>query len=168
MSEQILISKNIDYEGQIGFGHGTILHPDCSVRAESASIVFGEFNIIEERVRIVNRKPSENSIPAQMMIGSYNLFEVGSQIDHCEIGSYNVFEHRCHIEPNCKIGNSCIITAGVTVPSGSIIPDFTVVYGQGRTMQNQNKSEDTHKLNIRALAEVLVKALQSGSVQSGK
>ena len=168
MSDQVLISKNIDYEGQIGFGHGTILHPDCSIRAESASIVLGEFNIIEERVRILNRKPEENPSPAPMVIGNYNLFEVGCQIDFCEIGHYNTFEHRCKVEANCKIGNCCVITAGVTVPSGSIIPDCTIVFGQGRTQKNLNTQEEVYKTNIRSLAEVLVKALHSNSMQSSK
>jgi dynactin 6 len=159
-SDQVIISKGIDYEGQLGFGHGTIIHPDCSIRAESASILFGEFNIIEERVRIINRKPDDNPAPAQMTIGSYNLFEVGCHIEFCEIGSYNVFEHRARVEPNCKIGNGCIITAAVRLPSGSIVPDNTIVYGEGRMMKNQSMPEDQFRMNIKALAEVLVKALQ--------
>jgi dynactin-6 len=168
MSDQVLISKNIDYEGQIGFGHGTILHPDCSIRAESASIVLGEYNIIEERVRILNRKPEENPSPAPMVIGNYNLFEVGASIDYCEIGNFNTFEHRARVEANCKIGNFCIVTAGVTVPAGSIIPDGTIVFGQGRTQKNLNMQEEVYKANIRSLADVLMKALHPNSMQSSK
>ena len=164
MSDQVIVSKGIEYEGQLGFGHGTIIHPECSIKAECAPIVFGEYNIIEERVRILNRKPEENTSPAQMNIGSYNLFEVGCQIEFCEIGSFNVFEHRVKIEPNCKIGNGCIVTAGVRVPSGSIIPDFTIVYGEGKTMRNQSMHEDLFRMNIRALAEVLTKALQPSAM----
>ena len=166
MSEQVIISKGIEYEGQLGFGHGTIIHPECSIKAESAPIIFGEFNIIEERVKILNRKPEGNPSASQMVIGSYNLFEVGCQIEFSEIGSFNVFEHRAKIEPNCKIGNGCIITAGVRVPSGSIVPDYTIVYGEGRTMKNQSIPEEAFRMNIRALAEVLVKALQPNAMTS--
>lgn len=164
MSEQVVVSKGIEYEGQIGFGQGSIIHPECSIKAESAPIIFGEFNIIEERVRILNKKPEENANPAQMIIGSYNLFEVGCQIDFCEIGNCNVFEHRVKVEPNCKIGNGCILTAGVRVPSGSIIPDSMIVYGEGRMMKNLSMPEEVFRMNIRALAEVLAKALQPSSM----
>lgn len=161
MTDQVVISKGIDYKGEMGFGHGSIVHPECSIRAESAPIVFGEYNIIEERVRIINKKPEENPTASQMSIGGYNLFEVGCHIEYCEIGSFNVFEHRARIEPNCKIGNGCIITAGVRVPAGSIVPDFTIVYGNGKTMKNQSMPEEVFRMNIRGLAEVLAKALQS-------
>lgn len=163
-SDQVIISRGIDYEGQMGFGHGTIIHPECSIRAESASILFGEYNIIEEKVKILNRKPEENPNPAQMVIGSYNLFEVGCFIEFCEIGSYNVFEHRAHVEPNCKIGNGCIVAAGVRVPSGTILPDYTIIYGEGRTIKNISTPEEVFKTNIKALAEVLVKCLQSSTM----
>ena len=99
-----------------------------------------------------------------MVIGSYNLFEVGCQVDFCEIGSYNVFEHRVKIEANCKIGNGCIITAGVRLPTGTVIPDSTIVYGEGRMMKNLTMTEDAFKLNIKALAEVLAKSLQPSAM----
>lgn len=164
--QQVICSKNIEIEGQIAFGQGSVIHPDCSIIAESAPIVCGEFNIIEERVRIINRKPEINPTPLPLQIGSYNLFEVGAIIEYCEIGNYNVFEHRCKIESNCKIGNGCIITAGVRVPSGTSIPDLTVVYGEGMMRKNQTMQEDSFRHQIKALTEVLAKCLGNQAIQT--
>lgn len=57
------------------------MHPGCSIIAEGGDIHIGEFNILEEKVRIINRvKKDENGRPIKrdMHIGSFNVFEV-----HC-------------------------------------------------------------------------------------
>jgi hypothetical protein len=44
----------------------------------------------------MNRKNKENpSKNKTMIIGSYNVFEVGCKIDSCDIGDFNTFEPRC-------------------------------------------------------------------------
>ncbi len=52
---------------------GTILQPRCTILAVSGPIIFGENNIVEENVIIVNRHKQP------MVIGDHNLFEVGSR-----------------------------------------------------------------------------------------
>lgn len=75
---------------------GCIVHPSASIVAENGcSIVFGDYNIIEERVSIIAKgvkDPEGNIQPVTMEIGSYNLFEIGTTMENSRIGSYNMFE----------------------------------------------------------------------------
>jgi len=91
---QIVICSKSELKGSLSFGDGCVIHPGCVISAEGGDIVFGEFNIIEERVRIVNRLKKDekgNPIKRTMRIGSYNTFEVGSYIDSSDIGDMNEF-----------------------------------------------------------------------------
>ena len=56
--------------------------------------MIGENNIFEEKVRIVNKaRKDENGqiIKKDMIIGSYNVFEVQCSIDTVQIGDLNEF-----------------------------------------------------------------------------
>lgn len=157
-SDQVICCKNIEIRGNTGFSQGCVIHPNSSIITDGAPIIFGEFNIIEERVHFVNTDKAGCPSHVPLQVGTYNQFEVGATIEHCRIGSFNVFEHRCHIEPDVSIGNCCIVVAGVRVPSGTQIPDSTIVYGPNQFRANI-LNEDFFKQNIRGLFEVLKKCI---------
>ena len=50
-----MICDTADLKGQINFGHGCIVHPGAFIDAVGGPIIFGEYNIIEEKARIVNK-----------------------------------------------------------------------------------------------------------------
>ncbi len=80
--------------GVVKFGDSCIIHPGCSIIAEGGDIIIGEHNIIEEKVKIINRlKKDENGKPIKrdMIIGNFNVFEVFSYIENCDIGDLNEF-----------------------------------------------------------------------------
>lgn len=90
----ITICAKTELQGHISFGENCIVHPGCAIIAEGGDIVFGENNIIEEKVRIINKlKKDENGRPIKkdMHIGNFNVFEVDSLIENCEIGNLNEF-----------------------------------------------------------------------------
>jgi carbonic anhydrase/acetyltransferase-like protein (isoleucine patch superfamily) len=41
-------------EGNIHFGEGCIVHPNAEIKADGGDIIFGDYCIIEELVKIVN------------------------------------------------------------------------------------------------------------------
>ena len=49
------ISDKAEIQGNVNFGVGCIAHPGCFIDARGGTINFGEYNIIEEKVRIVNK-----------------------------------------------------------------------------------------------------------------
>jgi acetyltransferase-like isoleucine patch superfamily enzyme len=65
--------------GKVTFGEGCVVHPSCTIIAEGGDIHIGEYNIFEERVRIINRAKKDEQgklIKRDMHIGNYNIFEV--------------------------------------------------------------------------------------------
>ncbi|CAD6574851.1 MAG: hypothetical protein CYPHOPRED_005520 [Cyphobasidiales sp. Tagirdzhanova-0007] len=88
---------------------GCILHPRCTLAALAGPIVIGDCCIVEETASIIN------SSSAPLVIGSYNLFEVGCRIQSPLIGSYNTFEPKCSVLENVTLDDYCVIGAGCTV-----------------------------------------------------
>ena len=71
-----------------------IVHPGASIVAEGGDITIGDYVIIEEKVRILNRlKKDEQGKPIRrdMKIGSYNVFEVYAYVENTDIGDLNEF-----------------------------------------------------------------------------
>ena len=50
-----------------------------------------------------------------MLIGSNNLFEVGSCIESLYIGSFNTFEPKCRVPSSITLDDYCVIGAGCSV-----------------------------------------------------
>ena len=48
-----------------------------------------------------------------MRIGSYNRIDIGSTIDTSNVGDYNIFEARSSISDGSKVGDNCIVLAGI-------------------------------------------------------
>ena len=114
---------------------GCILHPRCTLAALAGPIVIGDCCIVEETASIINRcewpcsRPHHlisnmlyacvtlptSSSSAPLVIGSYNLFEVGCRIQSPLIGSYNTFEPKCSVLENVTLDDYCVIGAGCTV-----------------------------------------------------
>ncbi|KYQ88335.1 dynactin subunit p27 [Tieghemostelium lacteum] len=116
-----IICQDCTINNGVTIGHGTVLHPKASITTEhGAPIEIGESNIIEEFVQIINRSKEK------MIIGSNNLFEVGSLIECKLIGNENVIETKSKVYRDVVIGNSCVISAGSIVPENEILDDNTV------------------------------------------
>lgn len=90
----LFVAQQAEIQGKIQFGENCIVHPKCQIIAEGGDIIFGEYCIIEEKVRIINRAKKDESgkiIKKDMRIGSFNFFEVYSQLDSTDVGDMNEF-----------------------------------------------------------------------------
>ena len=70
------------------------MHPKCQIIAEGGDIIFGDYCIIEEKVKIINRaRKDEQGRPVRkdMRIGSFNVFEVGATVESTDVGDLNEF-----------------------------------------------------------------------------
>ena len=141
------------------FGDNCIVHPGCCIVAEGGDITFGEYNIIEEKVRIINKARKDDAgkiIRRDMHIGSYNVFEVGAQVDSSDIGDLNEFQHKCLIKDSCRVENYCQINPCVTVPQNSQLDSYSVVYDDGKNRKNLEPNEEAKKLSIKELCAFLL------------
>lgn len=82
-----------DIVGKVTFGEGCIINPSCSIICEhkDKEIIFGDYNIIEEKAIILVRKDSKLDSNV-IRIGSYNIFGIKSYVSDCEMGDCNVLE----------------------------------------------------------------------------
>ena len=152
----IMICDAADLQGQINFGEGCIVHPGAVIDARGGTITLGEYNIIEEKARIVNKIRGKDSqgrpIMKEMKIGSCNLFESGCTISSSEIGDMNEFCHRSFVEDNCKIANYCVVGPKVTLSVGTKMANNVIAYDDGKTMLNEeNPNMDTKKPKMKEL-----------------
>ncbi|GAA5844389.1 hypothetical protein JCM3766R1_006377 [Sporobolomyces carnicolor] len=112
IGSKCLILADCDMRGDISIGDGCVIQPRCTLLALSGPIVLGTDNVLEENVVIVNR------LRRPLVIGDYNLFQVGSRIESPRIGSHNNFGIRSRTSPHVSIGSNCTIgSACLVLPS---------------------------------------------------
>ncbi|RKP11676.1 trimeric LpxA-like protein [Piptocephalis cylindrospora] len=150
-----LVCQEASLIGEITVGAGCVLHPKCRIIAETAPIILGRNNIIEENAVIINKGPSP------LLIGDENIFEVASKIEASRVGHQNIFEARSHVRTATMIGSNCVIGQASQTGEAEQIPDKTVIYGSrlDRRVQHMN---DAHHINLHArhleyLREILPK-----------
>ena len=154
----VIITDIADLQGNITFGDGCVVHPGAFIDARGGTISFGENNIIEEKVRIVNKirgkDASGKPILREMKIGSYNLFEAGCSVSSSMIGDMNEFGHKCFVDDNCKIGNLCIVGPKVHLQPSSAIADNMVAYDEGKLMLNEENTAEVKKPKMKELCTI--------------
>ncbi|XP_065320546.1 dynactin subunit 6-like isoform X4 [Gordionus sp. m RMFG-2023] len=115
-------------KGAIKIGFKTIIHPKSKIYANGGQILFGDHNIVEELCVITNKNKSDDNIHP-LMIGSNNIFHLGTNCTASRIGNNNIFEYKCIIDPEVEIGNHCVIGARCHIRGPMIIPNNTIIYG---------------------------------------
>ena len=146
-------------EGNIKFGYGCMIHPYSRIITEGgSSIIFGDYNIIEEGVVIkacpkVNAKTGKEE-PSSIYIGNYNHFKIGAEVINTSVQDFNIIDYRAKIV-NGYIESKTIITPLSEVKEGKIIRTGAVVLPKNKLMINSTFDEETYKNNIKNLVGVL-------------
>jgi carbonic anhydrase/acetyltransferase-like protein (isoleucine patch superfamily) len=146
-------------DGKVSFGHGCIVHPKAKIITEGdCSIIFGEYNIIEENV-VIKATPKFNPLmnnneTITMYIGCYNHFKVGSYVENTNIQNSNLLDFRCRVV-DVYIESRNIINPGVVMPKGSGLKSGSIVLDNNLVVPNQSFSEDEFKNNIVEMYRVL-------------
>lgn len=136
----------IKNDGKISFGHGCIIHPKAKIVIEGdCSIIFGEYNIIEENV-VIKATPRfstllNNTENVTVYIGCYNHFKIGSYVENTSVENYVVFDYKSHVEDS-YIESKCIITPRITLPKKSSIKAGSIVLANQIIVQNSNFNEN--------------------------
>ncbi|VDM35586.1 unnamed protein product [Hydatigera taeniaeformis] len=121
-----VVASECDILGDISVGARTVIHPKARIIAEAGPIRIGESNLIEEQVEIINSIP--NTI---LIIGDFNVFEVGARVHSREVGNSNVFESKCFVGPQVRISNGCVVGAMCSITAPEQLPENTVIFGEG-------------------------------------
>ena len=82
----------------------------------------GRFSIISEKCVIHDTS----------RIGDFVLIEAGCEVSAKEIGDGSIIETGVVLGEGSVIGKNCRIGAGETVAPDEVVPDATVIFGNGR------------------------------------
>jgi len=140
----IVCSEQTKLEGDITIGAKTVIHPTASIIAESGPIIIGDSNLIEENVQILNL----SSQP--MIIGSHNVFEVGSHSQSPLIGDHNVLEPKSRVGAQTRLSNGCVIGSMCSVDCDQLLVENTVIFGSDckRRIQHEKPPPQTYQLDF--------------------
>jgi len=111
-----------------------VIHPKTQITTGKEGLVLGRCSIISEKC----------IIEETTRIGDYVLVEAGCSIAAREIGDDCVIESAVVLQKGCIIGSNCRVCAGEIVRSDEVIPDNTVIFGNGR--RRKEKSDQVHFL----------------------
>lgn len=152
-----IVCNECELKGDISIGAKTVIHPKARIVAESGPIIIGENNLIEEQCQImnVNTTTTDTQTETVMIIGSNNIFEVGSEVNCLKIGDNNIVEAKSYLGRNSNLSNGCIIGAGCKITSEETMDENIVVYGgECRRRKGLDKPVPQH-LQIDFLCKVL-------------
>ena len=136
------VSADAVLEGDIFIGPGTVINPLCEIRAVSGPICIGEDNIFEERVVVRSDHPEGMGT----MIGNLNLFEVGSIVEACDIGTCNLIGIKAHLRSGSEVASGCVISAAAFVEANEKLENHTIVYriGDACRQRIQPRAQNLH------------------------
>jgi carbonic anhydrase/acetyltransferase-like protein (isoleucine patch superfamily) len=146
-------------KGNISFGHGCIVHPRAKIIIEdNCSIIFGEYNIIEENV-VIKVAPkfnqSLNNIETvTVYIGCYNHFKVGCYLENTAVENYNIFDYKCRLEDS-YVESKSIITPGLIIPKKTTVKANQIVLDNQIMITNSNFDENDFMKYIKELYKLL-------------
>jgi NDP-sugar pyrophosphorylase family protein len=146
-------------DGKVTFGLGCIVHPKAKIITEGdCSIIFGEYNIIEENV-VIKATPKFNPLlnnneTITMYIGSYNHFKVGAYIENTIIENYNVLDYRCRVEDS-YIESKNIINPGIVIPKGTSVKTGSIVLDNQLVVPNNSFNESEFITLIKEMYKIL-------------
>ncbi|KAL2755525.1 hypothetical protein ACRALDRAFT_2084753, partial [Sodiomyces alcalophilus JCM 7366] len=128
----------------------SVIHPRARLESTSGSILVGRRCIVHERTHVGSTDGDETS--GGVVLGDYVTVESGSVVEAggTEIGEGTVVGVKARIGRGAKVGKNCTITPLSTVKPGETIPDFTVIYSNGRRRTDKRGvTELQHKAQAR-------------------
>ena len=160
---EILVGRS----GKVSFGFGCVIHPRAKIIVEGdCSVIFGEYNIIEENVTI-KATPRysallNNEETVTVYIGNYNYFKVGAYLENTTVENFNEFDYACHLQDSYVTSKS-FICAGVTLPKGTTVKPNLIILDNNQIVNNSNFNEIEFTKKIKELHKVLVNLLPKGN-----
>eukprot|EP00794_Sanderia_malayensis_P018888 gene18888-20790_t len=145
-----VVCQEAELKGEVTIAAKTVVHPKARIIAEKGPIVIGEGNLIEEQTLICNSSPGKT-----MIIGNYNVFEIGSQCEALSIGNNNVLETKSKVGCNVGLTNGCVIGAMCEVNSNEKLSENTVIYGHDVSRRIASEMPAPQLLQLDFLTKIL-------------
>ncbi|XP_065064450.1 dynactin subunit 6-like [Rhopilema esculentum] len=145
-----VVCQEAEIKGEVTIAARTVVHPKARIIAEHGSIIIGEGNLIEEQTLIWNSTPGKT-----MVIGNYNVFEIGCISEALAVGNNNVLEAKCKVGPLVELGDGCVIGNMCRMDTKEKLSNNTVIYGQNANRRKASEIPAPQTLQLDFLTKIL-------------
>ena len=145
-----VVCQEAELKGEISIAAKTVVHPKARIIAEHGPIVIGEGNLIEEQALIWNSTPGK-----PMVIGNFNVFEIGCMSEATRIGNNNVIEAKSKVGSQVELGDGCVVGNKCRLESREEVSNNTVVFGQNGSRRIASEVPAQQTLQLDFLTKIL-------------
>ena len=145
-----VVCQEAELKGEISIAAKTVVHPKARIIAEQGPIIIGEGNLIEEQTLIWNSTPGTS-----MVIGDFNVFEIGCVSQAVKIGNNNVIEAKSKVGSQVELGNGCVVGNKCRVETQEKLSNNTVIYGQNGSRRIASEAPTQQTLQLDFLTKIL-------------
>ncbi|CZS98919.1 hypothetical protein WAI453_008473 [Rhynchosporium graminicola] len=163
LSSSLVIAEQAALTGThlITLGSNTVIHPRTKLNSGYAPITVGSTCIISERSQIGLQSDPPEDEEYGVVIENGVVVEVGATVEARRIGEGSVVEVNARIGKGAVLGKHCKIGPLCEVGEGEVLPDFTVIYGNGMRKLDTSGAEDLKlKMGVKQV-EVLRRLIPS-------
>ncbi|CZR57123.1 uncharacterized protein PAC_07012 [Phialocephala subalpina] len=164
LSSSIVIAEHASLTGTklIMIGSNTVIHPRAKLNSAYAPITIGSTCIISERSQIgILKEPEDEEEAEPVVIENGVVVEVGAIVEARRVGEGSVIEVNARIGKGAVLGKHCKIGPLCEVAEGEVLPDFTVIFGNGMRRIDNSGVEDLKMKMVARQVEVLRKLIPS-------
>jgi len=163
-ASSLVIAENASLTGTnlITVGSSTIIHPRTRLNSTYAPITIGSQCIISERSAIGYQSATENEGEG-VVIDNGVVIEVGASVEAKRVGTGCVIEINAKVGKGAVLGKHCKIGPSCQVADGEILPDFTVVYGDGLQRVDNSGVQELKLKMVGRQVDVLRKLIPSNA-----
>lgn len=145
-----VVCQEAELKGEISIAAKTVVHPKARIIAENGPIIIGEGNLIEEQALLWNSTPGKS-----MVIGNFNVFEIGCTSESLRIGNNNVAEAKSKLGPLVEVEDGCVIGNKCRVETQEKLSNNTVIYGQNGSRRIASEVPAQQTLQLDFLTKIL-------------
>ncbi|KAL2075794.1 hypothetical protein VTL71DRAFT_737 [Oculimacula yallundae] len=163
LSSSLVIAEQAALTGThlITLGSNTVIHPRTKLNSLYAPITVGNNCIISERGQIGLQSDPPEDEEYGVVIENGVVVEVGATVEARRIGEGSVIEVNAKIGKGAIVGKHCKVGPLCEVAEGEVLPDFTILYGNGMRRLDTSGVEDFKLKMVAKQVEVLRKLIPS-------
>ncbi|RDW94659.1 trimeric LpxA-like protein [Coleophoma crateriformis] len=164
LASTLIIADNATLTGTnlITIGASTIVHPRTRISCVHAPVTIGSSCILSERSSIgFQSSPSGEDQGRGVVIENGVVVEIGAIVEASRIGEGSLIEVNAKVGKGAVLGKHCKIGPLCTVAEGEVLPDFTVVFGNGQRRIDSSGAQELKLKMVGRQVEVLRKLIPS-------
>lgn len=140
MSEPVWRAPGVQVYGDVRFGQGVTLWPNCVMRAEVDYVAIGDYTNIQDFSML-----HIGGVPT--VIGAYCSITHHATIHGARIGDHCLIGINATVMDGAQIGDNCIVAGNSIIREGTVIPHNSIVAGVPAKVVGTRNNYVANKMN---------------------